>query len=257
MLPIAQLTLSSAVRGVFTDVDDTLTHGGVVVPEAYAAIARARAAGLRVVLVTGRPAGWAEVLASVWPVDAAIAENGGVAYYKRDGRMNRLYFDPGDPADNAARLAAVAEEVLRVFAFARRSDDMTLRITDVAFDVGEFQKLAPGQIEAIVAHCRSLGARTLVSSVHAHACFHSADKARMAARIAEVLWGESAEEAAAHYAFIGDSPNDQAAFAFFATSIGVANVARYVPQLDPAPRYVTAASCGLGFAEAIDALLRT
>ena len=257
MLPIAELTLSSAVRGVFTDVDDTLTHGGVVVPEAYAAIARARAAGLRVVLVTGRPAGWAEVLASVWPVDAAIAENGGVAYYKRDGRMNRLYFDPGDPADNAARLAAVAEEVLRVFPFARRSDDMTLRITDVAFDVGEFQKLAPDQIEAIVAHCRSLGARTLVSSVHAHACFHSADKARMAARIAEVLWGESAEEAAAHYAFIGDSPNDQAAFAFFATSIGVANVARFLPQLDPAPRYETAASSRHGVAEANDALLRT
>ncbi|HEY5936228.1 MAG TPA: HAD-IIB family hydrolase [Kofleriaceae bacterium] len=257
MQPIAKLTRSGAVRGVFTDVDDTLTHGGVVVPEAYAAIVRARAAGLRIVLVTGRPAGWAEVLASVWPVDAAIAENGGVAYYKRDGRVHRLYFDPGDPADHAARLAAVADDVVRTFPFARKSDDATLRITDVAFDVGEFQKLSQDQIDAVVAHCRSLGARTLVSSVHAHACFHGADKALMAARVAEVLWGETADDAAAHYAFVGDSPNDQAAFSFFATSIGVANVARFLPQLDPAPRYVTAASCGLGFAEAIDALLRT
>lgn len=253
MLPIAELSVT--VRGVFTDVDDTLTHDGVVVPEAYAAIVRARAAGLRVVLVTGRPAGWAEVLASVWPVDAAIAENGGVAYYKRDGRMNRLYFDRGDPADSAARLAAVADDVLQTFPFARRSDDVSLRVTDVAFDVGEFQKLSREQIDAIVAHCRALGARTLVSSVHAHACFHAADKALMAARIAEVLWGDTAEEAAAHYAFVGDSPNDQAAFTFFATSIGVANVARFVPQLDPPPRYVTAASGGHGFAEAIDVLL--
>ena len=254
MIPIAEL--ATAVRGVFSDVDDTLTHAGVVVPEAYAALARARAAGLRVVLVTGRPAGWAEVLASLWPVDAAIAENGGVAYFKRDGRVHRLYFDPGDPADNAARLAAVADDVLRTFSFARRSDDSALRITDVAFDVSEYQQLAPDQIEAIVAHCRGLGARTLVSSVHAHACFHTADKALMAARVAEVLWSESSEDVAAHYAFVGDSPNDQAAFAFFATSIGVSNVARYLPQLDPPPRYVTPSPYGHGFVEALEAVMR-
>jgi HAD superfamily hydrolase (TIGR01484 family) len=252
MRPVAELT--ATVRGVFSDVDDTLTHAGVVVPEAYAAIARARAAGLRVVLVTGRPAGWAEVLASVWPVDAAIAENGGVAYFKREGRVHRLDFDPGE---NAARLATLAAAVLRTFPFARRSDDSSLRITDAAFDVGENQHLSPEQVEAIVSYCRGLGARTLVSSVHAHACFHTADKALMAARVAEVVWGESADEVAANYAFIGDSPNDQAAFAFFATSIGVANVARFLPQLDPAPRYVTSAACGLGFAEAIDVLLGT
>ena len=72
MRPIADLDPSS-IRGVFYDIDDTLTHDGVVTTEAYAALVRARAAGLRVVLVTGRPAGWAEVLASLWPVDAAIA----------------------------------------------------------------------------------------------------------------------------------------------------------------------------------------
>lgn len=256
MLPVAELAAHAApLRGVFSDVDDTLTHAGIVVPEAYAAIARARAAGLRVVLVTGRPAGWAEVLASVWPVDAAIAENGGVAYYKREGQVHRLHFDPGDPAADAARLAALAEEILRELPFARRSDDGRLRLTDVAFDVGETQHLPPEQVEAIVARCRALGARTLVSSVHAHACFHGADKALMAARVAEVLWGEPPDEVAAHYAFIGDSPNDQAAFAFFTASIGVANVARFLPQLRPPPRYVTESPCGHGFAEAIDVLL--
>lgn len=253
MQPIADLaTQPPVLRGVFTDVDDTLTHEGVVVPEAYAAIARARAAGLRVVLVTGRPAGWAEVLASVWPVDAAIAENGGVAYFKRDGRVHRRFFDP---AEDAARLAALADDVTAALPFARRSDDCGLRVTDVAFDVGEYQQLSPDQIDAILTRCRALGARTLVSSVHAHACFHAADKARMAVRMAGELWGESVEAAAAHYAFVGDSPNDQAAFAFFAASIGVANVGRFLSQLQPAPRYVTTASYGLGFAEAIDVML--
>ncbi len=254
MRPVAELT--TPLRGIFSDIDDTLTHEGVVVPEAYQAIVRAKAAGLRVVLVTGRPAGWAEVLASVWPVDAAIAENGGVGYYKQGGRVHRLYFDPGDPKADAARLAALVDDVVATFPFARQSDDSTLRVTDAAFDVGEHQRLAPEQIEAICERCRAHGARVLVSSVHVHGCFHTADKAQMAARIAEVLWEEAPADVAASYAFIGDSPNDQAAFAFFPASIGVANVARFLPKLSPPPRFVTTQSYGYGFAEAIDVLLK-
>lgn len=254
MRPIADLGTSS-IRGVFSDIDDTLTHEGVVTTEAFSALARARAAGLRVVLVTGRPAGWAEVLASVWPVDAAIAENGGIAYVKRAGRLERIYFDPTDPVEQARKLAAVSDEILRALPFARRSDDSTLRITDLAFDIGEHQKLPASEIDAITGRARELGARTLVSSVHAHAFFHAADKAQMSARVAALLWNEPEAEVAAHYAFVGDSPNDQAAFAFFATSIGVANVARYAEVLRPPPRYITTASNGRGFAEAIDVLL--
>jgi hydroxymethylpyrimidine pyrophosphatase-like HAD family hydrolase len=195
------------------------------------------------------------VLASLWPVDAAIAETGGIAFLKRDRRVERVYFAPGDPADDARRLATLVDDVLRAFPFARRADDSGLRVTDVAFDVGETQQLSAPEIDALTARCRELGARTLVSSVHAHACFHAADKAQMAARVAHVLWGEPEAEVAAHYAFVGDSPNDQAAFAFFATSIGVANVARYAAALRPPPRYVTPSPGGHGFAEAIDALL--
>jgi HAD superfamily hydrolase (TIGR01484 family) len=252
MRPLGELAPAS-IRGVFSDIDDTLTHDAVVTVEAYQALVRARAAGLRVVLVTGRPAGWAEVLASLWPVDAAVAENGGIAYLKRGGRLERIYFDP---AEDASRLAALADEVLRTCSFARKSDDCGLRITDVAFDIGENLRLEHAQIDAITTTCRELGARTLVSSVHAHGFFHSADKAKMAARVANVLWGDSEAEVASHYAFVGDSPNDQAAFTFFDMSIGVANVQRYTDVLKPPPRYVTPSAHGAGFAEAIDALLR-
>ncbi|MEJ7603007.1 MAG: HAD-IIB family hydrolase [Kofleriaceae bacterium] len=256
MLPVTELAADAGtLRGVFSDLDDTLTRGGVVELEAYAALVRARAAGLRIVLVTGRPAGWAEVLASLWPIDAAIAENGGIAYLKREGRVERIYFSSSDPAKDATRLSALGEEILRSFPFARRSDDSALRITDAAFDIGETQHLAPDQIDAITTRCRELGARTVVSSVHAHACFHEADKAKMSARVAELMWNEPGAEVAAHYAFVGDSPNDQAAFAFFSHSIGVANVARFDTALDPPPRYVTPSPSGRGFAEAIAAIL--
>ncbi len=254
MRPVSELRGASLV-GIFSDIDDTLTHEGAVVPDAYAALARARAAGLRVVLVTGRPAGWAEVLANVWPVDAAIAENGGIAYLKRGRRVERLYFAEGDPVEDARRLAALTDDVLRTFTFARRAEDASLRITDTAFDIGELQQLPPDQIDAIVGRIRELGARTLVSSVHAHGCFHTADKAQMSARVASVLWGEPTERVAARYAFVGDSPNDQAAFAFFEHSIGVANVARYADVLRPPPRYITPSAGGHGFAEAVDAIL--
>ncbi len=255
MRPVAELAQRPArLRGVFTDIDDTLTHEGAVVPEAYSALARAHAAGMRIVLVTGRPAGWAEVLASVWPVDAAIAENGGIAYLRRGRRLERIYFAPGDPKEEDARIAALTADILRTFPFARRSDDSTLRITDAAFDIGEHQQLAASEIDAITARCRELGARTLVSSVHAHACFHAADKAQMSARVAALLWNETPEDVAAHYAFVGDSPNDQAAFAFFQASIGVANVARYAADLRPPPRYITPSANGRGFVEAIEAI---
>jgi len=256
MLPVSELAdRHPRIRGVFSDIDDTLTHEGVVVPDAYAALARARAAGMRTVLVTGRPAGWAEVLASVWPVDAAIAENGGIAFLRRGRRLERIFFESTDPADDAQRLRDLQAEVLAAFPFARRADDSSLRVTDLAFDIGENQHLPADQIDAIIGHCRSRGARTLVSSVHAHACFHGADKARMAARVAHLLWNEVETDVAGTYAFVGDSPNDQAAFAFFETSIGVANVARYANVLRPPPRYITRGVGGHGFAEAIDALL--
>jgi len=256
MRPVAEIAAdASSLRGVFSDIDDTLTHSGVVELDAYAALGRARAAGMRVVLVTGRPSGWAEVLASVWPVDAAIAENGGIAFLKRKGRIERIYFADGDPAEEARRLASVSEEILKTFPWARRADDSTLRVTDTAFDIGEHQQIHADDVAAMTTRLRELGARTLISSVHAHAFFHAADKAQMSARVANLLWGESPEDVAANYAFVGDSPNDQAAFAFFHSSIGVANVARYADKLDPPPRYVTTASNGRGFAEAIDAIL--
>ena len=243
------------LRGVFSDIDDTLTHHGAVELAAYDAIVRARAAGLRIVLVTGRPAGWAEVLASVWPVDGAIAENGGIAFLKRGGRLERLYFAPTDPVEDARRLSTLSDDILRTFPFARRSDDSNLRVTDAAFDIGENQHLPPDQIDAITARCREHGARTMVSSVHAHAMFHAADKAQMSARVANLLWGDAPADVARQYAFVGDSPNDQAAFAFFEASVGVANVSKYLAALNPAPRYVTPSPNGRGFAELVDAIL--
>ena len=67
------------LRGVLTDIDDTLTTEGAITQDALDALAALRAAGLRVIAITGRPAGWSESFAATWPVDAIVAENGAVA----------------------------------------------------------------------------------------------------------------------------------------------------------------------------------
>ena len=64
------------LTGVFTDIDDTLTTEGAIAPEALRALHDLKAAGLPVIAITGRPVGWSEPFALVWPVDAIVAENG-------------------------------------------------------------------------------------------------------------------------------------------------------------------------------------
>ena len=63
---------------LFTDLDGTLTTADTLAPATFSALAALAATGLPVVIVTGRPAGWADALARLWPVAAVIAENGAV-----------------------------------------------------------------------------------------------------------------------------------------------------------------------------------
>jgi len=260
---VAELRRRS-VRGVFTDVDDTLTHHGALVPAAFAALVRAREAGLRVVPVTGRPAGWAAVLAATWPVDAVIAENGGVAFVRQvvDGRVSleELWWEPEPPvrARHEAALSSLCAQILAAEPTARVSQDQWLRRTDLAFDIGETQTLPPETVSRIIAQIEAAGAKSAVSTVHAHASFsvgESPDKARMLTRLA-TRWGQDLDgDDRHHYVFVGDSPNDQAGFAHFPLSVGVANVQRYAAQLHPPPTYVTVAEGGHGFAELVATLL--
>ncbi len=245
----------TALSGIFTDVDDTLTHKGHLVPEACRAISDAKARGLRVVAVTGRPAGWGEVLASLLPFDAVIAENGALAILPSGERI--YWTDDATRLEHAARLVAVVDDVLAHAPRARLSADHRLRELDVAFDIGEHQHLSTDEIAQTRARIESHGARCLVSTVHAHAFYADYDKAKMAARLAAELWNEDAQQITRDYVFVGDSPNDQAAFAFFPRSYGVANVRRYLPVLAPPPAKISTAEGGYGFAEIVAELLKS
>ncbi len=75
MQPLARMP-REGVAGVLADIDDTITTEGRLTPEAYAALGRLHDAGLIVVPITGRPAGWCDHIARMWPVSGVVGENG-------------------------------------------------------------------------------------------------------------------------------------------------------------------------------------
>jgi len=107
-------------------------------------------------------------------------------------------------------------------------------------------------VDQVEAFARSRGARTVRSSVHLHLGFDGSDKAAGAVRAVGYAFGEDATAARARYAFIGDSENDEPAFAAFLISVGVSNL-RGRPTC--APKYLTHAERGRGFAEFSDRIL--
>src|SRR6185436_20041914 len=78
MRPLAELD-AKGVGALLFDIDDSLTTSGKLTAGAYAALERWKSAGKRAVAVTGRPAGWCDHIARMWPIDAVVGENG--AFY--------------------------------------------------------------------------------------------------------------------------------------------------------------------------------
>src|SRR4051812_17107241 len=100
MAPVSALTRAEAtrLRGVAFDLDDTLLDHGRLAENTYSVLFRLVEAGLDLYGVTGRPAGWADVLARLFPVRAVIAENGAIVCARRGERVLQL-----DCVDSATR----------------------------------------------------------------------------------------------------------------------------------------------------------
>jgi HAD superfamily hydrolase (TIGR01484 family) len=270
------------IIGVFTDIDDTLTTHGVISADALQALADLKAAGLHVVPITGRPVGWAESLAVRLPVDVIVVENGAVALkmvesavfegnfaqnipqnniqsaYLLPKMLSKLYQqDAATRANNLARMAAVAQQVLAQVPLAVLSRDHAGRETDLAFDYKEFENLSPDVVQGIVTILQQAGMQTTVSSIHIHGCFGYFDKWTGAQWIIRELFQRDLAAELDKWVFVGDSGNDQAMFQHFTCSVGVANIRRFESQLTHLPRYITSSERGAGFAELAKLLLNT
>lgn len=260
-LPLWPAAQRRAVTGLFTDIDDTLTTEGEITADALQALSALKAAGLKVVAITGRPVGWSEPFAARWPVDAIVAENGAVALLPdatgaAPRPLSKIYQqDAATRSGNFARMQAVLARIERELPGVTRATDSPGRETDIAIDHSEFTRLTDEQIAAVVALMKSEGMHATVSSIHINGWYGEHNKLEGARWIVRELWQRDLDAEIAQWVYVGDSTNDQLMFKAFANSVGVANIARFVPQLAHLPRYVTRGERGAGFTELVRALL--
>jgi hypothetical protein len=217
--------------------------------------------------------GWSEPFAATWPVDSIVAENGAVALQRmaeilsqtglspkqeKREQLSKIYQqDPATRATNYARMQQVLAQIEREVPGARRATDSPGRETDIAIDHSEFTHLPQDAIDHAVRIMRSAGMNATVSSIHINGWFGAHNKLEGARWIVRELFARDLDAEIDRWVYVGDSTNDQLMFAHFPHSVGVANVARFVPQLTHLPRYVTQGERGAGFAEVARAVLLT
>jgi HAD superfamily hydrolase (TIGR01484 family) len=244
------LPAARAVRGILTDIDDTLTTDGRLTADALAALDSLAAAGLPVIAVTGRPMGWSRPFAQTWPVQAIVAENGAVALFAEQGRLAIEYAqDESTRQRNAVRLQAAAQRVLREVPGSVLAQDSAGRVTDIAIDHSEFAHLSADQIGRVVAEMQAEGMHATVSSIHINGWYGDHDKLSGARWIVRRRLGRDLDAESAHWVYVGDSTNDQQMFGHFALSVGVANLMHFADRLTTWPAYLTQHERGAGFAE--------
>jgi HAD superfamily hydrolase (TIGR01484 family) len=257
MKPLAELRGAERLRGLLFDIDGTLTTEGRLTAEAYGALERLKRSGRIVVAVTGRPAGWCDHIARMWPVDAVVGENGAFYFRHENGKLHKRFHDPDEVrAGKRARLTAIAQRILASVPGCALASDQAYREADLAIDYCEDVAPLPLEMaERIAALMREAGLNAKISSIHVNGWFGGYDKLAMSRLLFAEKFGTNLDAANGDYAFAGDSPNDAPMFAYFENSIGVANIARFAGRLAAQPKYVTLAQAGAGFAELVAHLL--
>lgn len=261
MRPLADFSFAARaqVRSVLTDIDDTLTTNGILTAHAYFAMERLQRAGMRVIPVTGRPAGWCDHIARMWPVDAVVGENGAF-YFRYDrsaGKMLRGFIHgAAERAANRVRMQAVRDRILAEVPGCALSADQDYRQADLAIDFCEDVKALPwASVELIVRLMAEAGMTAKASSIHVNGWFGSYDKLSTTAWLFQREFGEELELIKPSVVFVGDSPNDAPMFRYFPNSVGVENVRRFSDSLAAFPAFVADNPCGAGFAELAETLL--
>ncbi len=247
------------MTGILTDIDDTLTTDGRIGANVLEAMQRLRAAGLLVIPVTGRPAGWCDMIARQWPVDAVVGENGAF-YFRYDDasrRMIRAFADCDEArALNRTRLQAIAKDVLAEIPGAAISADQGYRECDLAIDYCEdVAALSQDQVGRIVSVFSRHGATAKVSSIHVNGWFGAYDKLTMTKRLLLDQFSLDLNAVPEKFTFAGDSPNDAPMFAFFPNAVGVANLMDHIEGCEALPRWITRAERGAGFVEIAERIL--
>lgn len=247
------------IKYVLTDIDDTLTINGKLPAIAYTAMELLQKAGIKVIPITGRPAGWCDHIARMWPVDGLVGENGAFYFYY-DGKNRKMvrYFWRNEEQRKADRIkfTELQQQILQNIPGCKISADQPYREADLAIDFCEdVEPLPMTEVKKIVSLFESAGAVAKISSIHVNGWFGDYDKLAMTRRMFTELFRTDLDAVKDTIIFSGDSPNDVPMFAFFPHGVGVANVLDFADDLLHKPTWITERKGGYGFAEMVDILL--
>lgn len=261
MSPLAEISADvlRQMRVVLSDIDDTLTLDGRVPAVAYAAMEALREEGLLMIPITGRPAGWCDHIARMWPVDGIVGENGAFYFHysKESRKMIRRYWKTSaERSEDAAKLQELKTTILAGIPGAAVASDQAYREADLAIDFCEdVLPLPKAEVKRIVSEFSAAGATAKISSIHVNGWFGDYDKLSMTRRLLSEVFSIGIDDDAHEIVFIGDSPNDAPMFDFFPVTVGVKNIEDSASEISTQPTFVTNARGGLGFAELAETIL--
>ena len=266
MKPLSTLNPNSwrgSFGGLLFDIDDTLTSHGALTAAAYSALERLHNAGWVCIAVTGRPAGWCDLIARFWPVDAVVGENGAF-YMRKDSDTAKLCTAwAGEQPDISAhlaahrsRLASIAQSIMQAVPGCSVASDQPYRLCDLAIDFCEDVPPLPLSAAQTIAQLMTAqGMTAKISSIHVNGWFGQHDKLSTTLQLLATHHGQNREQALASWVYVGDSPNDAPMFGAFAHSVGVANVVDFGALMPQQPQFVTTEHSGAGFVELVEHLL--
>ncbi len=251
--PLAEL--AGPIRALFSDLDGTMTSNGRVEAETYSALERLGSVQIPIFIVTGRPAGWGQAIASICPVAAVVAENGGVTFVREGHTLRKFYgVPPSTLPEWRRRMRAAAGDVMTEVPGARMSADSKYREVDLAIDWNEEVHLSVDEADHAVAILRDKGFAATRSSVHVNYGPPEFDKLSAVRHLIDNVLGQDPNDLSG-FVYVGDSLNDATMFSGFSQSVGVANVRRWAEQLETMPAFITPSEEGAGLREVVEHIL--
>jgi hydroxymethylpyrimidine pyrophosphatase-like HAD family hydrolase len=272
MKPVSEMSPAEAagIRYILMDIDDTITSGGKLPAASYTALWNLKEAGLRVIPVTGRPAGWCDLIAREWPVDGVVGENGALVFWEQipgeepaggaaSARRPLLHaeYHPRAVRNDHPILRRIRERALAEFPLLRDAKDQFSRLFDLALDFAEEEPVLPlSAAERVRDIALEEGARAKVSSIHVNIWMGDYDKLSMVEHFLLSRFGWQPGAGDRELVFVGDSPNDEALFARFPLACAVANIRRYEGLIKNYPAYAAEQENAGGFAEIAETILK-
>jgi HAD superfamily hydrolase (TIGR01484 family) len=251
--PLSELT--GPIRALFSDVDGTMTSGDRIEARTYEALERLGDAGIPVIMVTGRPAGFGHAFMKMTPVLACVSENGGVTFVRDGKKLVKIY---GVPAASLPewrrRMSDIAVDVMSKVPGARLSSDCKYREVDLAIDWNEEASLTLADAETCVQMIKKAGLEAVRSSVHVNFGPPQFDKLSACLQLVRQVLRTDPTDLSS-YVYVGDALNDAPMFKGFPTSVGVANIKQYWDELAFKPAFLTEKPEGAGLREVVEHVL--